>query len=166
MAMNANDPTNTSEPFNFENEQAYQLYDLSKMDFRIILTGEQTRGKYSILEIDFLSEGDQEVPLHVHSRENLVIYVMEGDFLFRYGGDVISSSKDKILILDKDIPHSYRKIGKGKGSLSIMFIPAGFEHFFKDLGLTHHYDSDRERNEEQILLHLLEKKYGGKFVFG
>jgi hypothetical protein len=40
------------------------------MDVRIILTGKQTRGKYSILEIDFLSDGDQEVPLHIHSREN------------------------------------------------------------------------------------------------
>jgi len=162
--MNANDATNSSGPFNLENEQAYQLYDLNKMDFRIILTGEQTRGKYSILEIDFLSDGDQEVPLHVHSKENLVIYVMEGDFIFKYGENIISGSKDRVLILDKGIPHSYRKIGKGKGCLSIMFIPGGFEHFFKDLGLTHH-NCGKRRNEEQVLLHLLEKKYGGKFVF-
>lgn len=162
--MNSNAPTNSSKPFNSDIEKTYQLYDLNKMNFRIILTGEQTRGKYSILEIDFLSEGDQEVPLHVHSRENLIIYVMEGDFVFKYGDDIISSSKDNILILSKGIPHSYRKVGKGKGSLSIMFIPSGFEHFFKDLGLTNH-DYGGGMNEEQVLLHLLKKKYGGKFVF-
>lgn len=85
---------------------------------------------------------------------------MESDFIFKYGGDIISSSKDKILILSKGIPHSYRKIGKGKGSLSIMFIPTGFEHFFRDLGLTNH-DSAGGMNEEQVLLHLLEKNMGG-----
>lgn len=45
-----------------------------------------------------------------------------------------------------------------------MFIPAGFEHFFGDLGLTHR-GLKEGRKEEQVLLHLLEKKYGGKFVF-
>jgi hypothetical protein len=48
---------------------------------------------------------------------------MEGDLTFRYGEDVISNPKDKILFLDKSIPHSYRKVRKGKGSLFIMFIP-------------------------------------------
>lgn len=52
--MNSNDPTNSSEPFNSYNGMAYQSYDLCKMNFRIILTGEQTSGKYSITEIDFL----------------------------------------------------------------------------------------------------------------
>lgn len=164
MVMNANTTNNPSKSIS-DNDRIYQVYDLNKMDFRIILTGEQTKGKYSILEVDFLAEGDQEIPLHIHSKENLIIYVMEGEFVFKYGDDTISSQKDKIIILNKSIPHSYRKIGKDKGSLSIMFIPSGFENYFSDAGLTHEGFTEK-MNEEQIMLHLLEKKYGGKFVFG
>jgi hypothetical protein len=45
-----------------------------------------------------------------------------------------------------------------------MFIPGGFENFFTDLGLTNR-KQQKSSNEDQVLLHLLEKKYGGKFVF-
>lgn len=161
--MNVNNSNNSSETVK-DMDRAYQILDLNKMDFRIILPGEQSKDKYSLLEIDFLAEGDQEIPLHVHSKENIIIYVLEGSFIFKYGSHTISSQNEKILVLNKSIPHSYRKIGKNKGTLLIMFIPAGFEHFFGDLGLTHH-GLKEGRKEEQVLLHLLEKKYGGKFVF-
>jgi hypothetical protein len=34
---------------------------------------------------------------------------MEGKFLFKYGKDIIHAEKGKILILEKDIPHTYKK---------------------------------------------------------
>ncbi|GKS61229.1 hypothetical protein YTPLAS21_06870 [Candidatus Nitrosocosmicus sp.] len=77
---------------------------------------------------------------------------------------MIHAEKEKILILEKDIPHSYRKIGKERGTLLIMFIPGGFENFLTDLGLTNR-KQQKSSKEDQVLLHLLEKKYGGKFVF-
>jgi quercetin dioxygenase-like cupin family protein len=120
--------------------------------------------KYSLLEIQLLGEEDLEVPMHSHSKEKLIVYVMEGKFLFKQGKEIIHAEKEKILILEKDIPHSYRKIGKEKGTLLIMFIPGGFENFFTDLGLTNR-KQQKSSNEDQVLLHLLEKKYGGKFVF-
>jgi hypothetical protein len=45
-----------------------------------------------------------------------------------------------------------------------MFIPSGFENFFDDMDFsdTRHQET---KKENQVLLHLLEKKYGGKFVF-
>jgi hypothetical protein len=49
--------------------------------------------------------------------------------------------------------------------LLILFIPSGFENFFLDLGL---YQSKMKQSgeEDQVLLHVLDKKYDGKFVFG
>ena len=134
------------------------------LDFKIVLSGEQTGGKYSLLEIHFSGDEDLEIPLHSHSKERLVVYVIEGKFLFKQGKDIIHAEKEKILILEKDVPHSYRKIGKDKGTLLIMFIPGGFENFFTDLGLTNR-KKQKTGKEDQVLLHLLEKKYGGKFVF-
>ena len=161
--MNANDPNNSSESWN-DQEKTYQIFNMDLLDFKIVLSGEQTGGKYSLLEIQFLGEEDLEVPMHSHSKEKLIVYVLEGKFLFKQGKEMIHAEKEKILILEKDIPHSYRKIGKERGTLLIMFIPSGFENFFTDLGLTNRKQK-KSSKEDQVLLHLLEKKYGGKFVF-
>ncbi|MGD9672417.1 MAG: cupin domain-containing protein [Candidatus Nitrosocosmicus sp.] len=161
--MNANNPNNSSGSRN-DQGKTYQIFNTDLLDFKIVLSGEQTGGKYSLLEIQLLGEEDLEVPMHSHSKEKLIVYVMEGKFLFKQGKEIIHAEKEKILILEKDIPHSYRKIGKEKGTLLIMFIPGGFENFFTDLGLTNR-KQQKSSNEDQVLLHLLEKKYGGKFVF-
>ena len=161
--MNVNDPKNSSEPFN-DQEKIYQVFNTDLLDFKIILSSEQTEGRYSLLEIRFLGEQDVEIPLHSHSREKLIVYVMEGRFLFRQGKDIIHGEKEKILTLEKNIPHSYRKIGNDYGSLLIMFVPGGFENFFRDMNLTNK-NEEKTGREDQVLLHLLEKKYGGKFVF-
>ncbi|NOJ32332.1 MAG: hypothetical protein DA329_09370 [Candidatus Nitrosocosmicus sp.] len=163
MPMNANNPNNSSGSRN-DQGKTYQIFNTDLLDFKIVLSGEQTGGKYSLLEIQLLGEEDLEVPMHSHSKEKLIVYVMEGKFLFKQGKEIIHAEKEKILILEKDIPHSYRKIGKEKGTLLIMFIPGGFENFFTDLGLTNR-KQQKSSNEDQVLLHLLEKKYGGKFVF-
>jgi quercetin dioxygenase-like cupin family protein len=163
MPMNANNPNNSSGSRN-DQGKTYQNFNMDLLDFEIVLSGEQTGGKYSLLEIQLLGEEDLEVPMHSHSKEKLIVYVMEGKFLFKQGKEIIDAEKEKILILEKDIPHSYRKIGKEKGTLLIMFIPGGFENFFTDLGLTNR-KQQKSSNEDQVLLHLLEKKYGGKFVF-
>ena len=153
--MNANDPNNSSGSLN-DQEKTYQTFNMDLLDFRIVLSGEQTGGKYSLLEIHFSGDEDLEVPLHSHSKERLVVYVIEGKFLFKQGKDIIHAEKEKIVILEKDIPHSYRKIGKDKGILLIMFIPSGFENFFADLGLTNR-KKQKTGKEDQILLHMLEK---------
>lgn len=162
--MNANNLNNSSGSWN-DQEKTYQIFNMDLLDFKIVLSGEQTGGKYSLLEIQFLGEEDLEVPMHSHSKEKLVVYVMEGKFLFKQGKEMIHAEKEKILILEKDTTHSYRKIGgKERGTLLIIFIPVGFENFFTDLGLTNR-KQQKTSKEDQVLLHLLEKKYGGKFVF-
>ncbi len=163
MPMNANNSNNSSGSRN-DQGKTYQIFNMDLLDFEIVLSGEQTGGKYSLLEIQLLGEEDLEVPMHSHSKEKLIVYVMEGKFLFKQGKEIIDAEKEKILILEKDIPHSYRKIGKEKGTLLIMFIPGGFENFLTDLGLTNR-KQQKSSNEDQVLLHLLEKKYGGQFVF-
>jgi hypothetical protein len=45
-----------------------------------------------------------------------------------------------------------------------LFIPADFENFFLDLGLDQNKMTQFDE-EDQVLLHMLEKKYGRKFVF-
>ena len=114
---------------------SFQQYNLEGIDFKIILSGDTTGGKYSLLEIQFSAEKENEIPLHLHSRETLIIYILEGTFSFRYGNEKIDRNQGTVLKFEKDIPHSYKKTGKTLGRLLILFVPAGFENFFLDLGL-------------------------------
>jgi len=162
--MNVNNSKALSHDSN-DDDRSFQQYDLDGLDFKIVLSGNKTGGKYSLLEILFSAEKENEIPLHLHSRETLIIYILEGNFSFRYGTENIVGNQGAVLKFEKDIPHSYKKTGKTPGRLLILFIPAGFENFFKDVRLNQS-EMKLSGEEDPVLLHVLEKKYGGKFVFG
>jgi len=164
MVMNANNSKALSHDSN-DDDKSFQQYDLDGLNFKIVLSGNKTGGKYSLLEILFSAEKENEIPLHLHSRETLIIYILEGNFSFRYGNEKIVGNQGTVLKFEKDIPHSYKKTGKTPGRLLILFIPAGFENFFKDVRLNQS-KMKLSGEEDPVLLHVLEKKYGGKFVFG
>ena len=161
--MNVNNSNNLSHSSN-DDDKSFQQFDLDGIDFNIVLSGNKTGGKYSLLELHFSTEKENEVPLHLHSRETLVIYILEGNFSFKYGNEKIDGNQETVLKFERDIPHSYRKTGKTPGRLLVLFFPAGFENFFLDLGLNQR-KMKQSGEEDQVLLHVLEKKYGGKFVF-
>ena len=164
MVMNVNNSNNLSHSSN-DDDKSFQQFDLDGIDFNIVLSGNKTGGKYSLLELHFSTEKENEIPLHLHSRETLVIYILEGTFSFKYGNEKIDGNQGTVLKFERDIPHSYRKTGKTPGRLLILFLPAGFENFFLDLGLNQR-KMKQSGEEDQVLLHVLEKEYGGKFVFG
>jgi quercetin dioxygenase-like cupin family protein len=121
--------------------------------------------KYSLVEMLFPSKEEKEIPLHRHSKETVIISIIEGNFLFRYGEENIKGEKEMTFKFEKNIPHSYKKIGEDKGRLVLLFIPGGFENFFKDIGISNRDDSKVLGEDERVLLHVLEKKYEGRFIF-
>lgn len=150
------------------------------VDIKILVTGDMTDNKYSLIELTFPAGPEKEIELHEHSKEDVTICVIEGKFVFRYGDQEIKKSfgeDDKPFRLEKNIPHSYKKVGEQRGILLMMFRPAGFEHFFHDIGQSPVMSATDKNTDEtklqdgqieeddRVLLHLLEKKYGGRFVF-
>ena len=102
-----------------------EQYNLNGIIYKIIVSGSQTENKYSIIEITFPSDEESEIPLHKHGNESLVMHVIEGNFTFRYGKETIEGNKDTVLKFEKDISHSYRKIGKDQGKLLVTYTPSG-----------------------------------------
>lgn len=114
MVMNVNNSKALSHDSK-DDDRSFQQYDLDGLDFRIVLSGNKTGGKYSLLEILFSAEKENEIPLHLHSRETLIIYILEGNFSFRYGNEKIVGNQVAVLKFEKDIPHSYKKQEKLQG---------------------------------------------------
>ena len=165
---------------NKNNNRLVEQIGLFGIDIKILVTGDMTNNKYSLIELTFPAGLEQEVALHKHSKEDVTICVIEGKFVFRYGNQELKKGfgkDDTPFRLEKNIPHSYKKVGEEKGILLMIFRPAGFENFFRDLGRSSgvlvteekiHENKQQDgkiEEDDRVLLHLLEKKYGGKFVF-
>ena len=141
------------------------IYKIDGIIYRIILNGYQNNGKYSIIQIDFPLNQEKEIYLHKHTKEDVILYVIEGTFLIQYGEKIIDAIPGMVLKLEKNIFHSYRKIGCDIGKLLMIYTPAGFENYFRDLYSTlNNCDlSVINTDNDRIRLHLLEKNFGWFF---
>jgi quercetin dioxygenase-like cupin family protein len=164
-----------NEPDNYDSvNKICQIYKVDEIIYKIILNGKQSDGKYSLIEIEFPSEKEKEIPLHKQSKEDVIIYVIEGKFSIQKGNENINAISGMVLKLEKNVLHSYKKVGDGKGKLLILFEPSGFENYFRDLNslslLSSSLDSPIsddlhifDKDDDRIRLHLLEKTYGWTF---
>ena len=78
-------------------------------------------------------------PLHRHSREDEISYVIEGSFRIWRGDEVIDVGTGGVALLPRGQAHTFQNIGEGTGRLLTVIVPAGFERFFevvaeRDLG--------------------------------
>ncbi|WP_458744740.1 cupin domain-containing protein [Candidatus Nitrosocosmicus sp. T] len=148
-----------------QNYKSIEHYNLNGILYRIIISGNQTENKYSIIEITFPAGEESEIPLHKHGNEALVMHVIEGNFSFRYGKETLEGNKDTVLKFEKDVNHSYRKIGKDQGKLLVTYTPAGLEDFFRELGTSKIEDSKKSIQFDPVIVHLLESNYNWRFIF-
>jgi quercetin dioxygenase-like cupin family protein len=98
-------------------------------------TGAETAGRLTAFESE-IAPGDGP-PLHVHAREDEVLYVLAGEFRFQLGDEVHDAPPGALMYVPRGIPHCFQNVADSPSRLLIFFTPAGMEHFF---GLT---DGDR-----------------------
>src|SRR5262245_19057700 len=90
----------------------------------------ETQGTHSILE-SVVPPGIGPEP-HRHSREDEGFYVMEGQYEFRVGDQVIPATAGAYLFAPRDIPHTYRNVGSTPSRHLTIISPAGLEKFFEE----------------------------------
>ena len=86
-------------------------------------------------------------PLHRHSREDEIFYVIEGTFRIWRGEEVLDAGPGGVVLLPRDQVHTFKNIGAATGRLLTVIVPAGFERFFEAIverGLA-------EGNDDQII---------------
>ena len=64
-----------------------KYYTLNGVRYRILVSGHQTQNSYSLIEAIFPSGEESEIPLHIRSRESVIVYVIEGEFVFVYDNE-------------------------------------------------------------------------------
>ena len=102
----------------------------SRLD--IVVDGEQTGGAHAIAEDR--SEPGFGPPPHVHEREDEAFYVTEGEYLF--GGEdwEVRAGPGTFVHAPKGLLHWWRNSGDGPGRHLEIFVPAGLEKMFLEIG--------------------------------
>ena len=94
-------------------------------------TGEQTGGRFSVVEI--LAPDGYEAILHVHHQEDEGFYILEGELTFYVGEQTIKAHPGSYLFGPKDVPHGFT-VDSGPAKLLFVFSPAGLEGLIREMG--------------------------------
>ena len=68
-----------------------------------------TNGVFSVVEVVTPPQG--KVALHVHEREDELVYVLEGTLEVTLGGQTMTATKGVVALLPRGIPHGFTNVG-------------------------------------------------------
>ncbi|WP_204043452.1 cupin domain-containing protein [Acrocarpospora phusangensis] len=97
------------------------------MHFKAV--GEGVGGRFWLAEVSAAKGSGP--PMHVHSNEDELWYVLGGEVSFFIGDDVATVGPGSVVCGPRDVPHTY-KVESPTARLFGLATPAGFEHFFRE----------------------------------
>ena len=102
---------------------------------RVQVSTEETEGRVSVMEQ--WAPANWSPPTHVHSREDQVLYILEGEITAQLGGPDGPTTLIKAgesVFLPRQVPHCFLTGPEGAKLLEIN-TPGGFEQFHVDAGI-------------------------------
>jgi quercetin dioxygenase-like cupin family protein len=101
--------------------------------YRFLATGEETNGKYALIEAIVPPGGGP--PPHVHSREEEGFYILEGEIRFTVGEKRIVATAGMFANMPVGTPHSFKNESNRSARMLISVAPAGLEQMFLEVGV-------------------------------
>jgi len=88
-----------------------------------------TNGALTVTE--FVIPPKQGPALHTHLPEDEVWYILEGDFRFKAGDEMLRVSTGGMAFGPRGTPHTFQNVGDTSGRLLVITTPSGLERFFE-----------------------------------
>lgn len=95
---------------------------------RLIATAVSTGGRYTVFEQ--VTPPGWGPPRHIHSREDEIIYVLEGTYELHVGDERRTVSAGACAVLPRNVPHGFRNAASTPGRLLCVITPGGLEEYF------------------------------------
>lgn len=112
-------------------------------DITFLVRAEDSNGALAVLvAVNHPGEGP---PLHIHTREDESVYVLEGEFRWRLGDQISAGGPGSFVFIQRGLPHTWEVSGDRAGKMLIHFSPAGMEGFFDRLSSMTEFDLDEFR---------------------
>jgi quercetin dioxygenase-like cupin family protein len=100
--------------------------------FRVLLSPEQTGGAVAIM--DMTVPRGAEPPPHLHTREDEMFYVLEGEVDFHIGGSLTKTTAGASVFAPRQVPHQF-SIQTPTARLLVVITPGQFLSYFLDFSL-------------------------------
>ena len=110
-----------------------KFVDLQSVGVRFMIWGAETGGTFSLVEHP-IPPSTLVAPLHLHEREDEYSYVLEGRMGAQLGDDVVYAEPGDLVFKPRNQWHTFWNAGDTTCRLLEIISPAGFEHFFNELG--------------------------------
>ncbi len=121
----------------------------------IVLSGEQTNNTISMIGV--ANSPGSGPALHVHTLEDEILHVVEGEFEFQVGENLFRAQPGTTIFGPRNVKHAFRYVGNtGLGRLLVTYTPAGMEGFF--IQLQEWSESGKELAPELFVEHI--HRYG------
>ena len=98
---------------------------------RVVVSGADTDGRFALLETR--ERPGDEPPLHAHTREDEVVYVLEGRVTVSVGGERRDCLTGAAVLLPRGREHAFR-VESGEARLLVLLLPAGLEGLYREVG--------------------------------
>lgn len=110
-----------------------KAWDLRSLGVRFMIWGEESGGSVSLVEHP-IPPRTLVAPLHRHAREDEYSYVLEGTMGAQLGDDVVLANPGDLVFKPRQQWHTFWNAGDTPCRILEIISPAGFEHFFDEVG--------------------------------
>jgi mannose-6-phosphate isomerase-like protein (cupin superfamily) len=110
-----------------------KFVDLQSVGVRFMIWGAESGGGFSLVEHPIPPRA-LVAPLHLHEREDEYSYVLEGRMGAQLGDDVVVAEVGDLVFKPRTQWHTFWNAGDTPCRILEIISPAGFEHFFNELG--------------------------------
>lgn len=100
--------------------------------YTTLLSGAQTGGAFTLLEAVVMPDAGP--PPHVHHGEEETFVLLDGRMTFTVDGRTHDADPGSVLMVPRDVPHSYRNVGDGPAKMLFLYSPPGMDGMFPELG--------------------------------
>jgi quercetin dioxygenase-like cupin family protein len=100
--------------------------------YRFLATGDETDGKYALIEALVPPGGGP--PPHVHSREEEAFYILEGEITVSVGAERFVAGPGTFANMPVGSQHSFKNETQKLAKMLITVAPAGLEKMFLEIG--------------------------------
>ena len=100
--------------------------------FEFLVPSDATGGKITVFRAT-MPEGFSP-PRHIHTREDEVFLVLEGEARFDLDGELTVAGPGTSVFMPRGVPHTFRVLSPAAVMLGIM-TPGAFEELFRNLGI-------------------------------
>jgi quercetin dioxygenase-like cupin family protein len=110
----------------FVKRTSAELHRLPTMDSRVMLTADQTDGRYSIVDEEF-KPGMQSYPGHMHAFHSETFLILRGRMEWNVGGDTEVVGPGDLVYIPPDTPHATKVLGDETVHAIMIYEPGGYE---------------------------------------